>query len=921
MTGPGRARRFILPLVVLVLSLGLTYVLCEDARKNALKELQASFIFRQLEAAEKVNQRMLDYDQMLRGLRGLFRASESVNREEFREYFKALNIFERYKGIQALGFVEHVPGDEKNQHVARIQQEGFPNYQIWPETPRPSYAPVVYIEPFDTANRRAFGFDISSEAARHTALEAARDSNSTIITRKISLVQHDIHNESAALIIMLPIYKNGAPHDTVENRRASLVGWVDAVLRIEPLMDGVLGIDDPVIDIEIFDGPNTSPASLLYDKDKFLRHRRNMQLFQTTQQLKIAGRIWTLRTSSLPAFENRLDRSKPRQIALTGLIISLVLTAMTLFLVRARVRSVEATRRLSEELHARIAAEESLKLAAMVYDNSSEGILVTDANNRIIAINPAFTRMTGYEINDIEGKDPSFFKSGKHGNQFYEAMWKEINQNGHWQGEVWDHDKNGVDHAKYLTINTIYNDDGSVYRRVALFLDIREKKETEEVIWRQANFDALTQLPNRSMFHHKLMLEIEQARRNNSIFALLFIDLDLFKEINDTLGHHVGDLLLIEAAQRISACVRKSDMVARLGGDEFTVILTDQHQDDGIGRVAEKILTSLAAPYKLKDEVVYITGSIGITLYPQDAGDPEGLLKNADQAMYVAKNMGRNQISYFTQALQESAQTRLRMINDLREAIAKQQFVVHYQPIVDLSNGEIHKAEALVRWQHPQKGLIPPNEFILLAEDTGLISNIGDWVFRESAREVKRLRERYHPHFQISVNKSPIQFRDSGQTLVAWFDYLKELQLPGESIAIEITEGLLLNAVSDVTDKLRLFRESGVQIAIDDFGTGYSSLSYLKRFDIDYLKIDQSFVRDIEFDPNDLALTRAIILMAHALNLKVIAEGVETATQLALLKKLGCDFAQGYFFAKPLTAEKFESLLDNPVAHNLVQHS
>ena len=911
LTGPGRLRRFVLPLVVLGLTLSLTYVLWDDARKNALKELKASFVFRQLEAAEKVNQRMLDYDQMLRGLRGLFRASENVNREEFREYFKALNIFERYNGIQALAFVDFVSGAEKNQHIAKIQQEGFPNYQIWPFTQRAYYAPVVFIEPFDTINQRAFGFDRASDLVRRTAMEHARDTNSTIITGKISLVQHSGINNSAAVIILLPIYKNGAEHDSVASRRASLVGWVDAVLRIEPLMAGVLGFNDPEVDIEIFDGTDVSPASLLYDKDKFLRHSRNTQLFQTTQQLKIAGRIWTLRTSSLPAFEKRLDSSKSRQIALTGLIISLILTAMTLFLVRARVRAVEATRRLSEELQARITAEESLKLASMVYENSSEGILVTDANNRIIAINPAFTRMTGYDIHDIEGKDPSFFKSGKHGDQFYKTMWEEINQTGHWQGEVWDLHKNGVEHAKYLTINTIYNNDGTVYRRVALFLDISEKKETEEVIWRQANFDALTQLPNRSMFHHKLVLEIEQARHKNSIFALLFIDLDLFKEINDTLGHHVGDSLLVEAAHRISACVRKTDMVARLGGDEFTVILTDQHQDDGVGRVAEKILTSLAAPYKLKDEMVYITGSIGITLYPQDADDPEGLLKNADQAMYVAKNMGRNQISYFTQALQESAQTRLRMINDLREAIANQQFVVHYQPIVDLSTGEIHKAEALVRWHHPKKGLIPPNEFILLAEETGLISNIGDWVFRESAREVKRLREHYDPRFQISVNKSPIQFRDSGHTLVAWFDYLKALELPGESIAIEITEGLLLNAVTDVTDKLRLFRDSGVQIAIDDFGTGYSSLSYLKRFDIDYLKIGQSFVRDIEFDPNDLALTRAIILMAHALNLKVIAEGVETATQLSLLRKEGCDFAQGYFFSKPLPAEKFEALLDN----------
>ena len=908
----GRLPAFMLPLIVLILTLGLTYMVWNDARKNAHNELQANFVYRQQEAAEKVKQRMLDYDQMLRGLRGLFRASENVNRDEFREYFKALNIAERYKGIQALAFVEYVPDADKERHIAEIQKEGFPDYRIWPSASRANYAPVVFIEPFDSFNQRAFGYDIGSDRARRLAMDTALDTNSTIVTEKIKLVQHRGENRPHALILILPIYKNGAAYDTVQNRRAALTGWVDAVLSVEPLMQGVLGVNDPEVDIEIFDGKDISPASLLYDKDKFLRNNRNTQLFQTTQELKIAGRIWTLRTSSLPAFEKRLDTRKPRHIAFAGLLLSLILTAMTLFLVNARARSAQANARLNEELQARIAAEESLKLASMVYENSSEGILVTDADNRIIAVNPAFTRITGYEIGDIEGKDPGFFKSGRHSEQFYKAMWREINQTGHWQGEVWDRDKQGVEHAKYLTINTIYNNVGAVYRRVALFLDISEKKETEELIWRQANFDALTQLPNRSMFHHKLVLEIEQAKQNGSMFALLFIDLDLFKEINDTLGHPVGDLLLVEAAQRISACVRKSDMVARLGGDEFTVILTDQHMDEGIGRVAEKILASLAAPYKLKDEVVYVTGSIGITLYPQDAEDPEGLLKNADQAMYVAKNMGRNQISYFTQALQQSAQSRLRMINDLREAITDQQFVLHYQPIVDLRNGEIHKAEALVRWHHPKKGLIPPNEFILLAEETGLISNIGDWVFRESAREAKRLRTRYDPRFQISVNKSPIQFRDNGHTLVAWFDYLKELELPGDSIAIEITEGLLLNAVTEVTDKLRLFRESGVQIAIDDFGTGYSSLSYLKRFDIDYLKIDQSFVRDIEFDPNDLALARAIILMAHALNLKVIAEGVETATQLALLKKEGCDFAQGYFFSKPLTAEKFEALLDNP---------
>lgn len=909
-TRPNHLHRIILPLVVLAMTLGLTYVLWEDARKSSLQALKAEFVYRQLKAAERVNQRMLDYDQMLRGFRGLFRASDQVNRDEFHEYYAALNTAERYKGVQALAFIKYVPDATKEQHIAEMQHEGFTRYQIWPVGQRKFYAPVIFIEPFDSVNQRAFGFDIASDPPRFAAMEAARDTNSTIITKKVLLVQSDKKDSSASLLLLLPVYKNGAPRNSVEHRRAALVGWVDAVLRIESLMAGVLGVDDPEIDIEIFDGKQLLPDTLLYDKDRLLRNQSHTQLFQNTQQLNIAGRTWTMRISSLPTFEKRLDTSKAQYVALAGLALSLILTVMTWILVRGRAHSMQAARMLSHELHARVLAEESLKLASMVYEHSSEGILVTDMDNRIIAVNPAFTRLTGYEIGEVEGKDPSCFSSGRHGKQFYDAMWQEVNVTGHWQGEVWDRHKNGEDHAKYLTINTINNEDGTVYRRVALFLDISEKKETEGVIWRQANFDPLTQLPNRSMFHNRLQLEITRAQRNETLFALLFIDLDLFKEINDTLGHHVGDLLLIDAAKRISACVRTSDIVARLGGDEFTVILSNLSDSEGVGLIAEKILSSLAAPYELGDEMVYITGSIGITLYPQDATEPEGLLKNADQAMYVAKNLGRNQISYFTQALQESAKTRLRMINDLREAISHNQFIVHYQPIVDLASGEIYKAEALVRWQHPKRGLIPPNEFIGLAEETGLISNIGDWVFRESARQAKRFRDIYHPLFQISVNKSPKQFRDGGNTIVGWLDYLRELNLPGDAITIEITEGLLLNAVSEVTDKLGLFREGGIQIAIDDFGTGYSSLSYLKRFHIDYLKIDQSFIHDIEFDPNDLALTRAIILMAHALGLKVVAEGVETAAQLALLKSANCDYAQGYFFSKPLPVEKFETLLE-----------
>ncbi len=899
-----------LPLLVMALALGMTYVLWQDAQSNSMKELNTEFRYRELEATERVRQRMLDYDQMLRGLRGLFSASNSVDRQEFHEYYDALNLAQRYKGVQAVAFVQFVTDAEKNVHIAKIHSEGFPAYTIWPQAQSAYYAPIVYIEPSNPSNLLTLGFDLSSESSRHSAMLGARDSNSTHISGKLNLVQAAQSTPTPGLVMLLPIYRNGVARATIAQRQSALLGWVETILRIEELMAGVLGIDDDELDIEIFDGKTLAKPFMLYDKDKFFRAGNTTQLLQTTRQLEIAGRIWTIRFSSLPAFEQRLNSNKPQFIALVGVGLSLLLGSITWILIRARARSLHAAHLLSHELQARIEAQESLKLASLVYEHSSEGILVTDEENRIIASNPAFTRITGYKLADVQGKDPRYFSSGRHDLDFYKAMWKELTQTGHWQGEIWDRHKNGEDHAKYLTINTIYHEDGSVFRRVALFMDISDKKESEELIWRQANFDPLTQLPNRSMFHDRLLHEVRLAQRGNFIFALLFIDLDLFKEVNDTLGHHVGDLLLIDAALRISSCVRNSDTVARLGGDEFTVILGGLSDVSSIERVAAKILQDLAAPYKLGDEVVYITGSIGITLYPHDATDPDGLLKNADQAMYVAKNMGRNRISYFTQALQESAQARLRMITDLREAITQEQFVLHYQPIVDLSTGEIHKAEALVRWQHPKQGLVPPNDFIPLAEETGLITEIGDWVFREAARHARRLREYYHPAFQISVNKSPKQFRDSGTTIALWFEYLKELGLPGDSITIEITESLLLNAISDITDKLRLFREGGIQIAIDDFGTGYSSLSYLKRFHIDYLKIDQSFVRDIETDANDLALSRAIIVMAHALGLKVIAEGVETATQLALLKNAECDFAQGYFFSRPVPAAEFEALLD-----------
>jgi diguanylate cyclase (GGDEF)-like protein len=412
------------------------------------------------------------------------------------------------------------------------------------------------------------------------------------------------------------------------------------------------------------------------------------------------------------------------------------------------------------------------------------------------------------------------------------------------------------------------------------------------------------------MFRDRLEQEIKKERRAGLSLALLFIDLDHFKEINDTLGHLIGDELLIEVGRRIRECTRDSDTVARLGGDEFTVILTQLLDSKHVEGIAQDIINRMSEPFILGDDVVYVSASIGITLYPEDATDVEQLLKNADQAMYAAKNMGRNRFSYFTYTLQLAAQGRLRLIHDLRGALAADQLRVYFQPIVDLGTGRIHKAEALLRWEHPERGMVGPSEFIPIAEETGLIIDIGDWVFREATRWLTRWQGMVPHGFQISVNASPVQFRADGNIPQdTWSDHLTSLGIPGNCVVIEITEGLLLDADPDVVNRLLRFRDAGIQVAIDDFGTGYSSLAYLKKFDIDYLKIDQSFVRMLGSDSNDRALCEAIIVMAHKLGLGVIAEGVETEEERDWLVAAGCDSMQGYLISQPLPPEQFEVLL------------
>lgn len=549
-------------------------------------------------------------------------------------------------------------------------------------------------------------------------------------------------------------------------------------------------------------------------------------------------------------------------------------------------------------------AEETLRLNAQVFESSGEGIVITDRFNRIISVNRAFTRITGFDEFEVLGKDPKLLASGQHDTSFYRSMWGELAQHGYWQGEIWNRRKSGEQFPEWLTITVVRRQNSEIANFIATFSDISESKKQTEHIQFLANFDPLTHLPNRLLFKDRVDLAIASAQRTNSMLAVLFIDLDRFKTINDSLGHHIGDRLLQEIASRISSVLSEADTAARVGGDEFILLLNDLRQPQDVVPVATQLLELISETARIDGNELRLTPSIGIAIFPNDGKDFDSLAKNADAAMYHAKDQGRNNYQFFTSGLNASILEQLQLENALRRALENNELMVHFQPQYNVRSSTLIGAEALLRWRHAELGMISPSRFIPIAEDSGLIFRISDWVVKATCEHIGNWQKQGFDVPPIAINISSTQFRqnDFAQRIV---DILKPCGIRPEQIELELTESILMQDIDVAIANMQQLRDIGFHLSIDDFGTGYSSLSYLKRFPIDKLKIDQSFVREIPGDNDSSAITGAIVSLAHSLQLKVIAEGVETQEQLDFLVSKNCDEVQGYFFSKPLAADAF----------------
>jgi len=925
--------------VAMVLGLVCTTAVFVGLRRLEHDKVDLDFQQRANVRTVTLQQQLTQTVQLLKILNQFFATVEPVSREQFRIFTEPL--LQRHPYVQAFNFHRFVADGERDAYVAGMQHQ-FPGYAMKrmkeggtvPAEPRERHLVVDYIEPM-RGNEAAFGLDVSHNGPLLAALDRAIETGQESSTGLITLAQGG--GKLRGFLVLMPVYRHGVPLDTMEARRKATIGDTAAVFNAADLIDKILRANGLLEDAAI--GVSVYAAATL--DESFLAYRTGPRPFQSNAQswlpgwivydhpdeivhnFDIAGRTWRVVISAQQRlFTAQNDGSL--NVLIGGVLFSILLAAFA-HVLASRSRRIhklvaqrtaelrQANELLVEDIAARKRAEEGLQLRQRAIDASANAIIITSAlppKYPIEYVNPAFERITGYTAGDVLGRSCSLLWADDRDQPEIQEILAAARERRETHAILRNYGKNGRMFWSDIYLAPVRDESDEVNHFVVALYDITATKRYQAELEFQANRDTLTGLANRSLLLDRLRQASAYAERYGHPVWVLFLNLDRFKFVNDTLGHRAGDQLLNIVAQRLRDAVRDSDTIARLSADEFVLLLPERTEDNLSPVVVQRIMEAIAQPIVIEGYEFVMGCCIGIAVCPGDGSDADTLIKHAGIAMYRAKETGRNNFQFYTPAMNERAMERLRLEGDLRNALEREEFVLHYQPQADLGTGGILGVEALIRWRHPVLGAVSPARFIGLAEEMGLIVPIGNWVLRTACRQsMEWLRAGFGP-VRVAVNLSPRQFYQ--QDLVSTIkDILDETGLAPRLLELELTESMMMNDVEHAVGILHNLKAIGVHLSIDDFGTGYSSLAYLRRFPIDLLKIDQSFVRDLTVDPDDAAIVASIISLAHSLRLKVIAEGVETEAQLTYLQRHGCDYMQGYFFSRPMPAEDCEELLRN----------
>ncbi len=878
--------------MVLLVALLLTVSLWQLSILLVKDRTRAHFENQSQQLKTAIEERLLNYEQVLAGSAGLFAVADLIGRNDWRTYVNKLDIERYYPGIQGIGFTEKVTEGGVAEHIEKIRSQGLPNYLLSPTGSRQEYHPVVFLEPATRRNRRAFGYDAFGDPAHRKAMEMARDSGQAAMTGKVVLVQEQVDESQPGFVMYFPVYQSEKTLITTDDRRASLNGFVFSAFRMNNLMDGIVGLIAPFLDVRIYDSDVMIDERLMYASN--LGNLDNIYSFENSRTIEHGGKTWLLMTRTTPAFDFLASDPRPTIVLISGVLVSLLLFVVTLVLVRSKL----------------IALANAGKYRAITEDTTNITVIV-DNNGVVSYSSPSCERILGYTLAELKKQGP---ESVIHPDDLpviqasYESALQKpgvsvaVNharikhKDGHWMSMEGGY--------------TAMQDVPGVHGVVVNFRDLTALKVAQTELHRLAFYDQLTGLANRQLFKDRLEHTVKTCKRRGHQAALLFLDLDGFKRINDTLGHDAGDTLLKQVAEWLKNCVRDEDSVARLGGDEFTVLLSEVGSADAAAKVADNILEALSQRIRLRDHDVGVTVSIGIAMIPGDSDDSASLMKFADLAMYRAKEVGRNNYQFFLNSMNIRAARRMLMQEELRNAIELSQFVLHYQPTVKLDTQAVVGMEALVRWNHPDRGIVAPDQFIQLAEDSGLIHKLGEWVLRQACLQCVALEKAGFANYVMSINLSSKQISDP--SFVDLFSRIvEETGVSANKLELELPANMLMLDIQAMMALVQSLKRLGVIISLDDFGTGYCSLGSLSQVPIDCVKIDRLFVKGIPYDQKSGEVTHAVIALAHKLNLSVIAEGVETREQLQFLQDSSCEMAQGNLFSHALDEEQLLGYLSN----------